>query len=191
MKWEILKGSEKDFEGAPGWSMVVLYNNIACGKVFAEGLKIGKKRTSLIGCGDSVIVAEHEWDVIAERRPITEPVVNQQVTTEWDGQYPIPSGTRVEVHFQGDDSRIWTEFLIEYMRDDVVVLYDFRNLGVESYRNEYLSFRHVKSNDDVARDRSIHAMASSHKPCGHATTGICADIYDAIAAGKIPGVKLE
>ncbi|MBU9823128.1 hypothetical protein J1782_24870 [Rahnella sp. BCC 1045] len=76
----------------------------------------------------------------------------------WDGEYPIPAGVNVEVHFECDDSRVWTEFRVEYMRGDVVVLHDYRSDNVESYSNARLSFRPIRSPEDVARDEAIEAM---------------------------------
>jgi hypothetical protein len=133
MKWEILKGSEDDFEGYH--EEVTHIYSTRRGRAVSNG-----------------VAPDFDGHLVAERRPITEPDVNQQLTTEWDGNFPISSGTCVEVHFQSDDSRVWTEFRVEYMRGDVVVLYDFRSDSVESYSNELLSFRPIRQPEDVARE---------------------------------------
>lgn len=93
MKYEITKGSEKDFEQAPEWATQLLRDNNDSKKSFVGEL------------GGLTLVAEkmnpHSWwkyndgyvgTIIAERRPITEPVVNQQLTTEWDGEGLPPVG---------------------------------------------------------------------------------------------------
>ncbi|NCB59980.1 MAG: hypothetical protein EOM46_21420 [Gammaproteobacteria bacterium] len=48
-----------------------------------------------------------------------------------------------------------------------------------------------KERDDKKRDEATHAMASAPKPCGHDIHGICCEIYDAIAAGKIPHIRID
>lgn len=192
MKYEITKGSAKDFEDAPESATVRIIESGFEDRfpIFADKFENCSTRTHCAtGVYGSFIADVSNWSIIAERRPITEPAVNQQLTTEWDGEYPIPAGVNVEVHFDGDDSRVWTEFRVEYMRGDVVVLYDYRSYCVESWPNARLSFRPIRSPDEVARDEAIKAMREA---LGHAAGLIeVSNIYRAIAAGKIPGVKLE
>jgi len=52
-------------------------------------------------------------------------------------------------------------------------------------------FRPIRTEEERKREDAVVAMASAPRPCGLAIAGICFEIYDAIAAGKIPGVKLE
>lgn len=83
MKYEITKGNEKDFEQAPEWAMVLLkHNNGRC--VFAESKSIGAKRTEMYSAGYCIITVPNEYEIIAKRRPITEPV--------WDGEGLPPVG---------------------------------------------------------------------------------------------------
>lgn len=154
MKWEITKGSEKDFEGAPEWATLLTYTGGV--SFFVEEHRASARLLHIDTRVESKIEPNpmpNQFDdikIIAERRPITEPVV----TTKWNGEFPIAAGINVEVHFSGDYSRLWTEFRVEYMRGDVVVLYDYRSDSVVSYSNEYLSFRPIRSADDVARDEA-------------------------------------
>lgn len=111
-------------------------------------------------------------------------------TPEWDGRFPIPAGTDVEVYFDGDDCRVWTRFRVEFMAGDVVVLHDYRVDDVDAYKQRNLSFRPIRSEADKKREAAIAnmdvvlLMVKDRSKTSN-------EIYDAIAAGKIPGVKLE
>ncbi|BBE77393.1 hypothetical protein [Phytobacter sp. MRY16-398] len=110
---------------------------------------------------------------------------------EWDGSYPIKPGTDVDVHFDGDDSRVWTEFRVEYMRGDVVVLHDYRSDDVGAYSNRRLKFRPIRSEADKKRDEAIRAMHEFTTIKNSEIIRSVKCIYDAIAAGKIHGVRIE
>ncbi|WP_159109573.1 hypothetical protein [Enterobacter asburiae] len=110
--------------------------------------------------------------------------------TEWDGSYPIPSGTEVEVHFEGDDSRVWTRFRVEYMAGEIVVLHDYRIDNVDAYKQKTLSFRPIRSEADKKRDAAVSAIDAICLLVRDPSTTATA-IYDAIAAGDIPGVNIE
>lgn len=92
MKWEILKGSEKDFDGAPEWATMLLLH-IGGRFAFSEAVSKGSRRTDLYDVGvDAEITSPAHFQIIAERRPITEPDVSQQVTNEWSGDRLPPAG---------------------------------------------------------------------------------------------------
>ena len=191
MKYEITKGNEKDFEGSPDGCVKVFRGTDCNVYVWGNGEWENEK---VKGCakGKGSAFKQYDWlSLIAERRPITELVVNRQLTTEWDGEYPIPAGVNVEVHFDGDDSRVWTEFRVEYMRGDVVVLYDYRSDGVESWPNARLSFRPIRSPEDVARSNAIGEMERAYEELTGNPAREAEEYYDLIAAGKIKGVVLE
>lgn len=185
MKYEIMKGSEKDFEGAPAWAMVILkhINNRRC--VFAERKSQGAKRTEMYGDGECVIVSPNEYEIIAERRTITEPVVNQQLTTDWDGTGIAHLGQHVE-YFWGEGKE-WRKAEVVAHYEEWPLLKDIEDgLMVAELNNK---MRPIRSPEDVARDKAIKAMREA---LGHAAGLIeVRNIYRAIAAGKIPGVKLE
>lgn len=60
-------------------------------------------------------------------------------------------------------------------------------------RTDKVDFRPIKSEADKKRDAAIEAILSDMRtiPCDLSLRDEVAVIYDAIAAGKIPGVKLE
>lgn len=113
--------------------------------------------------------------------------------TEWDGAFPIPAGTEVEVHFEGDDSRVWTQFRVEYMRGEIIVLYDYRIDSVDAYNNKTLNFRPIHSEEDKKRDEviaSIKAMLM-YDYGDDPRLNDAVILYDAIADGKIPHVHID
>ncbi|MES4613584.1 hypothetical protein V2154_13480 [Ewingella sp. CoE-038-23] len=96
MKWEILKGSEDDFEGYH--EEVTHIYSTRRGRAVSNG-----------------VAPSLDGHLVAERRPITEPDVSQQVTTEWsgDGLPPVgakvmsPSGAAI-IDFVGKDVIVYT-----------------------------------------------------------------------------------
>lgn len=193
MKYEITKGSEKDFEGAPEWAMVILkhINNRRC--VFAESKSQGAKRTEMYGDGECVIVSPNEYEIIAERRTITEPVVNQQLTTEWDGEGLPPAGVECEAKYRSGRSE-WS--LFKCVAPDKELAFGWSGDEPVILLEDLYEFRPIRSPDDVARDESTKAMNEvwrehAGKEHNGKLLSIYEIIYEGIAAGKIPGVKLE
>ena len=72
MKYKYLKGSAEDFDGAPKRAMVKL----CCGTpsyVFADSFTNGAARTDLLsGCYDSKIIDTGNFQLIAQREPVTD-----------------------------------------------------------------------------------------------------------------------
>lgn len=189
MKYEITKGSEKDFDGAPEWATLRTFTG-GC-YFFVEEHRIGARVFSIASKNEFKVensFDEKSIDIIAQRRPITEPVVNQQLTTEWDGEGLPPAGTKCECDSAGD----WQECTVILSVDNAIVWqWDWQrpNNACISYAHCAPKFRPIRSPEDVARDEAIKAMREA---LGHAAGLIeVRNIYDAIAAGKIPGVKLE
>lgn len=137
------------------------------------------------------------WNRLKSARDYSNAVTREQYEaalaaskTEWDGAFPIPAGTEVEVHFEGDDSRVWTQFRVEYMRGEIVVLYDYRIDSVDAYNNKTLNFRPIHSEADKKRYAAIEALFEV-LDAGVSTSQDSIDIYDAITAGKIPHIRIE
>ncbi|QIH62325.1 hypothetical protein CRX67_03775 [Enterobacteriaceae bacterium A-F18] len=106
------------------------------------------------------------------------------VDDEWDGVGLPPVGCECEVAQPGQI--IWDTFKVIAVESGTV--FGFFNNGVSgaALTEDCWSFRPIRSEADKKRDEAIEAIASYALPykCG-------ADIYDAIAAGKIPGVRIE
>lgn len=94
---------------------------------------------------ETVTKAQYEVAISGNKKP-------------WNGQFPIPPGTEVEVHFDGDDSRIWTSFRVEYMCGEVVVLHDYRIDDVDAYRHKTLSFRPAITEEERKRTALIETV---------------------------------
>lgn len=177
MKYEITKGSEKDFEQAPEWAMVILkhINNRRC--VFAESKSQGAKRTEMYGDGECVIVSPNEYEIMAERRPITDLVVNQQLTTAWDGVGLPPVGFECEIKRVLD----WFPVTIKFISDYYTVILT-RGGTEDVYQTSALQFRPmpIRSPEDVSRDEAVNAMLNIFgKNAATGTTAAIKALYDA------------
>lgn len=92
MKFEILKGSEKDFEGAPNWALQVFQNKSCVVKIWfveknAEGCRWVNHCASMQGVIGKDLI--HSPNVlIAERPPFPEPQPDAESWIEWQGGEP-------------------------------------------------------------------------------------------------------
>jgi hypothetical protein len=179
MKYEIIKGSEKDFEQAPEWATQILRDNNDSKKSFVGEL------------GGVTLVAEkmnpHSWwkyndgyvgTIIAERRPITEPV--------WSGEGLPPVGVEVDIvdiHERLRYGQNESGEVVAHVENTAVVRMSY---GLGCFEAEFL--RPIRSPEDVARDEAIDAMMKNSCVIKEITCGL---LYDAIAAGKIPGITLS
>lgn len=192
MKYEITKGSEKDFEGAPEWAMVRDKSNVA--EYFSSGLDKGCKFVEVGDSSGKVYEFMGKYPntkIIAERRPITEPVVNQQLTAEWDGEGLPPVGAECEIKRAIDWLPVTIRFISYY--HTIFKMPEGQEL---CYQTCALQFRPIRPPEDVARDEATKAMNEVWREhAGKEHNGklfsIYEIIYEGIAAGKIPGVKLE
>lgn len=174
MKYEIIKGSEKDFEGAPEWATECVWNDKGS-ESFCYWLN---PKTKTIfnpswhvkpDCWNE----EYGWRnyVKAERLPITELV--------WSGAGVPCVGQKVMTKSG--------EGIIDYVGSGVIVYSN--NDGQWSVRCDSLdySLSAIRSPEDVARNEAIQAMRDVVLASDQSLT--CYEsLYDAIAAGKIPCV---
>lgn len=195
MKYEYLKGSEKDFEGAPEWATIKGFlPGYEDSKDFLEGLFVGAKWQTESGSLSEISIPGL-FIVASERRPITEPVVNQQLTTEWCGEGLPPVGSDVEVMmYRGCGSDVDLEWGIEKVLGhdgDVIIVASGERYGDYNGINKDF-FRPIRSPEDVARDEAVNAMTNLARECDSETDHqFSTSLYCAIAAGKIPGIALS
>lgn len=163
MKYEIIKGSEKDFEGAPEGTLYVLH---CTGSNYHS---VDMMRTL---CGLDLCDSDHQY-IIAERRPITEPA--------WNGEGVPCVGQKVMTKSG--------EGIIDYVGSGVIVYSN--NDGQWSIRCDSLdySLSAIRSPEDMARDEFVKALVDfdNHRQT-FGVDKLYGEIYDAIAAGKIPGI---
>lgn len=152
MKYEITKGSEKDFEGAPEWAL------LKTGCYYFEGLDEGLRwaffssvsgiiiqEGSWLGCEDGIF-NQHRRGIIAERRPITE--------TVWDGEWLPPVGALCR--YRDFSDMPWVECKVLAWHDDEVWLKRVDDGKTFTMGNPELF--PIRSHEDVARDEAIEAM---------------------------------
>ena len=182
MKHEITKGSEKDFEGAPEWATLRTFTG-GC-YFFAEYHGDGARVLDIAQNCEFVVFCDSfdptDITIIAERRPITESVVNQHLTTEWDGQGIPPVG--VEVNFWVDEESKYRKGTVVYSSDKGATV----DIGYLASSGEHGDFALI-----TAEDRAREVVIAELYKIGTITMDDAGEIYLAIAADKIPGVKLE
>lgn len=176
MKYEIIKGSEKDFGGLE-----------------LSIVRVLKSSTGTILYADEKSPIGPHWELIAERRPIAEPVVNQQLTTEWSGAGLPPVDCHCEVK-TGKDS--WNLCKVVFSDDVAGVAFVYLGGDEENYvgsvdcvganaARDY--FRVMRSPEDVARDEGKEIIAKSLRSSKDYDEA-AARILDSIASGRIPGI---
>lgn len=170
MKYEITKGSAEDFDGAPDEALFVL-------QCFSTiDYSVDMKATI---DGQSLTPDDSQY-IIAERRPIEE--------YAWAGEGLPPAGVECEYELYAGE---WRKCRIEFVGRELMIV----STGDSEFScNFYAKFRPIRSPEDVARDEAIEAMRDAGYTLPAAirfSKEEMAEIYDAIAAGKIKGVVLE
>lgn len=181
MKYEITKGSEKDFDGAPEWATLLLKGRFAA-KAWASSYSNGAKALTPGTTDKYIIDAIEDCTIIAERRPITEPA--------WDGEWLPPVGVRCEfiraIH--------WYVVEILYISGYHVVVKG-EDGAEQCYQTSACQFRPIRSPEDVARDEVakglVNFLDSETDRDNPFHEHELIEFYDYVAAGKIPGITLS
>lgn len=150
------------------------------------------------------IIACHLTDAGADvdchmiRRDSYESALAVSQRPAWSGEGVPPVGCECEYL---DNNGKWYPVTIKYASDQLVVISGVTKiLGVEQEVEiakdiiiDKPQFRQLRTEAERKREVAIEAILSDMRtiPCDLSLRDEVAVIYDAIAAGKIPGVKLE
>lgn len=166
MKYEITKGSEKDFEGAPEWArLVVEHCEYKYNTWFYESDKVGGQWKQCKGQLRGVVERDGigNWlNIIAERRPITELV--------WDGEGLPPVGVECEHCPGGTTQTEWEVVKVLAINERPGgVFTDFwlqREDGSSYIIGNPYRFRPIPSPEDVARDEGVKEIMETFRVDG-------------------------
>lgn len=104
----------------------------------------------------------------------------------WDGNGFPPVGVECEMSYAGDE---WHKCVIIAKGEEQIIYQTQGCREFSGHRNNY-KFRPIRSEADKKRDAAISAIDAACLLVRDASKTAEA-IYDAIAAGDIPGVKIE
>ena len=118
--------------------------------------------------------------------------IGQGAAPVWNGEGLPPVGVECEVSVDGGRSWCTYRAINEKNGARIIEIGNF----TEEFQNNNWIFRPISSESDRKRDEAVQALCNAGGGSGRVDEksgyGSCwFDIYDAIAAGKIPGVKLD
>lgn len=139
----------------------------------------------------------------AEQEADLNECIGQTPAAEWNGEGLPPVGCECE--WQDKNTKQWNPVKVVYASEWVTVIReinkekgdDLVEIAIENYGDDArLKFRPTRSEAERKRHDAAQALCYAGGGIGKvdesAGIGSCwFDVYDAIAAGKIPGVKLE
>lgn len=160
-------------------------------EAFTTQLENFIKKEKLVLIVNSQYSCFEDWDGNRVERDQYEAALASSQKVEWDGVGLPPVGCECEARYREVDGAEW--FFFRCVAVDCGVAFgwsgrDAATLGKGSYE-----FRPLRSEADKKRDAFIAAVLDDMRtiPCDLELRDEVAVIYDAIASGKIPGVKLE
>lgn len=111
---------------------------------------------------------------------------------EWDGRGLPPSGVEFE-YLRGDfgaDEGRWVKCTMKYAGDKFCIVH-LEGDGESWLKHEGTKIRPVRSESDKKRDEAVEAMIKHKDDQIAVTENYYHAIYDAIAAGKIPHIRID
>lgn len=114
--------------------------------------------------------------------------IGQAPAPIWNGEGLPPVGCECEAKFRHRNSAEWMYF--RCVAVDCDVAFGWAGKDAVALEWESYQFRPIRSEAERKRDESLRVIYEI-LDAGTSTKQDATDIYDAIAAGKIPGVKLE
>ena len=122
--------------------------------------------------------------------------IGQDAAPVWSGEGQPPVGVECEYSWAGEP---WASGVIRYISKHTIIIEtqaDSTGNTECAYHPTDIKLRPLRTEADRKRDEAVQALCNAGGGNGKvddkAGYGSCwFDVYDAIAAGKIPGVKLE
>lgn len=145
-------------------------------------------------CGINDYINDHAHVDTASQQ--FESFAGNEKLQDWDGKSPPPVG--VECEWQDKNTQTWMGVSIVYSSEWVTVIRELKGedaveIAIENYGDEDRRvFRPIRTEAERKREDSIAAMRNfatnyNNSEVIHAIE----KMYDSIAAGKIPHIKLE
>lgn len=121
--------------------------------------------------------------------------IGQDAAPLWNGEGLPPVGCECEYTKQTLPGDEWTQCIVDYVGASFVVYRDCYGVELTGIIGD-IKFRPIRSEEERKREEAVQALCDAGGGSGKvdekAGYGSCwFDVYDAIAAGKIPGVKLD
>lgn len=121
--------------------------------------------------------------------------IGQDAAPVWNGEGLPPVGCECEYTKESLPGNEWTQCKVDYVGASFVVYRDCYGVELTGIIGD-IKFRPIRSEAERKREKAVQALCNAGGGIGRVDEesgyGSCwFDIYDAIADGKIPGVKLE
>lgn len=131
-----------------------------------------------------------ETDYCMITRDLYESALAASQKPAWNGEGLPPSGVECEARLRCNDGE-W--FFFRCVGVDCGVAFGWAGKEAVTLGKGSYEFRPLRTESEKKRDAFINAVLDDMRviPCDLSLRDEVAVIYDAIAAGKIPGVKLE
>lgn len=120
---------------------------------------------------------------------------------QWDGQGLPPVGCVCEYAKKSIPCNEWTECTVDYVGSAFIVYRDCYGVELTGIKGDII-FRPIRSEADKKREKGVIALSrvdprvapfeyGDKFPDGSLVGAPWYELYDAIAAGKIPGLRIE
>lgn len=146
------------------------------------------KKEKLVFIVDSKYSCFEDWDGNRVERDQYESALAASQKVEWSGDGLPPVGCECEARYREADGAEW--FFFRCVGVDCGVAFGWAGKDAVTLGKGSYEFRPIRSDADKKRDAAIESLFAV-LDAGASTSQDAIDVYDAIAAGKIPGVKLE
>lgn len=140
-------------------------------------------------CSDFKLKKCDDWIADVVTRQQYESALAASKKPAWNGEGLPPAGVECEAKYRESDSAEW--FLFRCVGVDCGVAFGWAGKEAATLGKGSYEFRPLRTESERKRDAAIKAMQREADEGDNWIYNEYEIIYDAIAAGKIPGVKLD